>query len=298
MRPLKLVAIVGPTASGKSAWGVELAKKFNGVIISADSRQIYRGMDVGTTKISKKERKKIPHYMLDIVDPDDDFSVSLYQKSVLNLLKSIEHKNRKLKKQIVPFLVGGTGLYIAAVTDGLQFPNVPPNPALRAELEKLSLEDLVSRLICLDPDTQADIKNKRRVIRAIEIIQSGSNRLPQIKPDFEVLKIGLGKDWELLKKGIEMRVKKMDITALVKETKKLLKKRYDFNRPALSALGYREVRSFINKKITREGLTEKLIRLHIRYAKKQMAWFKRDPKTHWIKNRDQAEKLVANFLSR
>lgn len=293
----KLIAIVGPTASGKSDLAIKLAKKFNGVIISADSRQIYRGMDIGTAKTSKSERLGVPHYMLDIVDPGDDFNVNLYQKSVLNLLKSIAQKNKKLKKPIVPFLVGGTGLYVSAITDGWQFPNVPPNPKLRAKLDKLPLDVLAEQLTKLDPDTTVDTKNKRRVIRAIEIIKSGQARPAKTKPPFDVLKIGLGKERETMRQRIAARVKKMNIPALAKETKQLIKKKYDFSRPALSALGYQDVRDFINKKTTRQELLTSLIKLHTQYAKRQMTWFKKDPKIHWIKNYSQAEKLTRKFLS-
>jgi len=297
VKHLKLVAIVGPTASGKSALAVELAKKFGGIIISADSRQIYRGMNVGTTKISRGEMKGISHYMLDVAEPGDDFNVALYQKSVFNLLKHIEQKNKKLKKTIIPFVVGGTGLYVSAIADGLQFPSAPPNPALRARLDKLPLENLAKDLLKLDSDSQVDAKNKQRVIRAIEILKSGQTQPTKIKSPFDVLKIGLGKNREEIKRRITARVRRMDIPALVKETKRLIKKKYDFNCPALSALGYKDVRDFINKKIAQEELLRKLIKLHTNYAKRQMTWFKRDKKIRWIKTPRQAEKLIREFLS-
>lgn len=297
MKNLKLVAVVGPTASGKSALAVELAKKSNGVIISADSRQIYKGMNVGTAKIAKSEMKGIPHYMLDIADPDDDFNVSLYQKSIFNLLKHIEQKNKKLKNPIVPFVVGGTGLYVSAIADGLQFPSAPPNPTLRAKLNKLPLEDLVEQLFKLNHDSRVDTKNKRRAVRAIEILKSGQVGPTKTKPPFNVLKIGLGKDQKEMKQRISARVRRMDIPALVKETKRLVKKKSDFNRPALSALGYKDVRDFIDKKITQQELLQKLTKLHTNYAKRQMTWFKRDKKIHWVTTPKQAEKLIQAFLS-
>lgn len=298
MKDLKLVAIVGPTASGKSALAVKLAKRFNGIIISADSRQIYKGMDVGTTKIPKEERWGMPHYMLDVARPDDEFSVNLYQKSVMNLLDSLAHKNKRLKRPITPFLVGGTGLYVSAITDGWQFPSVPPNPKLRAQLDKKPLDGLVRQLVQLDPNTSVDIKNKRRVIRAIEILKSGQAKPTKTKPDFKVLKIGLGKDRNKTERLIKTRIEHLDIPALAQETKRLMKKGYNFDSPALSALGYKDVRDFINKKITKQELIQKLTRLHLQYAKRQMTWFKRDPNVCWVTSERQAEKLVANFLSK
>jgi len=295
-KKLKIVAVVGPTASGKSALAVELAKKFNGVIISADSRQVYRGMDINTMKISKDEMQGIPHYMLDVADPDDDFNVSLYQKSVMNLLKSIKNKNRKTSIPVLPFIVGGTGLYVSAITDGLKFSGAKPNPKLRADLAKKSLENLVDKLKKMDPDTTVDIKNKRRVIRAIEILKAGGDKPTKVEPEFNALKIGIGKNKDTIIRNIENRVWEMNIPALVKETRALIKKKYDFSSPALSALGYSEIRDFITDKITEPELIHKLIKLDIAYAKRQMTWFKRDKKIHWVKTIQAAEQLITKWL--
>ncbi|RLC37540.1 tRNA (adenosine(37)-N6)-dimethylallyltransferase MiaA [candidate division Kazan bacterium] len=305
-KKLKIVAVVGPTASGKSTLAVELAKQFNGVIISADSRQVYRGMDIGTAKISKDEMEGISHYMLDVADPDDDFNVSLYQKSVMNLLEAIKNKNRKTNRPVLPFIVGGTGLYVSAIVDGLKFSEVKPNLKLRADLNKKPLTQLAIKLKKLDPNTTTDLKNKRRVIRAIEILKAGSkpsgpeatkDQWPaKTEPKFEVLKIGVGKDRNISKKRIENRIWNMDIPKLIKETKALIKRKYDFSSPALSALGYNDVKDFINDKITEPELIYRLIKLHTQYAKRQMTWFKKDRSIHWVKDASSAKKLIAKWL--
>lgn len=295
-KKLKIIAVVGPTASGKSSLAVELARKFSGIIVSADSRQVYRGMDIGTTKITKTEMQGIPHYMLDVADPDDDFNVNIYQKSVMNLLKSIKNKNRKTSVPTLPFIVGGTGLYVSAIVDGYQFSTAKPNLKLRDLLSKKSLNDLTKLLLELDSNTTTDLKNKRRVIRAIEILKSGSDKPSKTESEFDVLKIGLGQNKEVLTKNIEERVWSMNIAGLAKETKSLIRKKYDFSKPALSALGYNDVKDFINEKISEPELLHRLIKQHLAYAKRQMTWFKRDKNIHWIKTKTQAEKLLATFL--
>ncbi|MDD5605867.1 MAG: tRNA (adenosine(37)-N6)-dimethylallyltransferase MiaA [Patescibacteria group bacterium] len=296
LQNLKVVAVVGPTASGKSELAVELARVFNGVVISADSRQIYREMDVGTTKISREEMQGVPHYMLSIVEPNQEFSVSAYQKSVMNLLNRIAHKNLKAKSPILPLIVGGTGLYVSAIVDGYEFSNVKPDAGLRAKLNASPLGQLVQQLKKFDPDTTVDLKNKRRVIRALEIFVAGGKPPTRTRPSFSVLKIGLGNNRQKNSRQIRERICTMNIDALVKETKRLLRRRYKLSLPALSALGYRDVKDFIDKKITKRQLQDKLVRLHSQYAKRQLTWFKRDPQINWVTNINEAEKLVSQFL--
>ncbi|OGB73443.1 tRNA (adenosine(37)-N6)-dimethylallyltransferase MiaA [candidate division Kazan bacterium RIFCSPHIGHO2_01_FULL_44_14] len=297
MTRLKLVAIVGPTASGKSAWGVKLAKQFNGVIISADSRQIYKGCNIATAKITPAEMMGVPHYMLSAVRPNISFNVASYQKTVYRLLDKLRWRNRLTRRTIVPFLVGGTGLYISAITDGYRLPNIPPNPKLRAQLELKSSEELVNQLHQLDPDSTTDKQNKRRVIRALEILLGGGSRPPKSQPDFEVLKIGIKLSRERIYKNIEQRIRQLDWNALVKETKKLIRARLDFSSNPLTAIYYRPVRDFIEGKTTQDQTITKLIQGDKNYAKRQLTWFKKDSQIHWVTTLNQAERLVRKFLN-
>ena len=293
----KLIAILGPTASGKTSLSLKLAKKFNGFIISADSRQIYKYMDIGTAKIKKEEMQTIPHFMIDIVEPDQIYTVAQYQKEVYKILDS------KISKEKISFLVGGTGLYISAVINGLKIPQVKPDKKLREKLNKKSVEKLVNMLKKLDKATfeKIDLKNKRRLTRAIEVCLKTGKKFSEIKsykkPNFDVLQIGPKIDKNTLNKNIDQRVDNMTEQGLTKEVKGLLKKGYNFSLPSLSGLGYKQIGMYLRNEITLEEAI-KLIKLRTRqYAKRQMTWFKRDKRIRWIKNYKEAEKLVANFLS-
>jgi len=296
-KKLKVVVIVGPTASGKTELSLKLAKKFNGVIISADSRQIYKDMDIATAKIKKEDRQNIPHYMIDIVNPDEDFTLSSYQKTVYNLLDSIAKNNLKKTKKTIPFIVGGTGLYIKSVVDGYIIPHVPPNQQLRKQLEKLAIDKLVAKLMKLDSDTIIDISNKRRVIRAIEIVNAIGKTTSKLQvPDYDFLQIGIDLSKNNLNKKIEDRVNKMYQAGLVKETQKLIDKGYDINSPALSALGYKHIYTYLKKKITLKQALELMKRDTKRFAKRQLTWFKKDKRIHWVKSYPEIEQLIQNFL--
>jgi tRNA dimethylallyltransferase len=268
----KLIIILGPTASGKSELAFKLAKKFKGEIISADSRQIYKGMDIGTAK------SKEPQHLVDIVNPDQEFTLAQYKKLAIEKIREIE----------VPFLVGGTGLYIQAIVDNLDIPQVKPDKQLREELEKLTPGELYEKLKKLDPGIQIDPNNKRRLIRAVEVCLLTGKPFPRKKknPLFDTLQIGL----ETTDEKINQRVDKMFEMGLVKEVESLTKK-YPSDLPAFSGIGYQEI-------IQNPQNAKEMIKLHTRqYAKRQMTWFKRDKRIHWIKNYREAEELVQEFLS-
>ncbi len=303
----KVIAIVGPTASGKSAWAVNLAKKYNGVIISADSRQVYKGLDVATAKITKEEMAGIPHYLLDVVKPTESFDVATYQKLVYAILAKITKQNRIIldqsgrinsthRKVVLPIIAGGTGLYVQAVTDGYVFPTTKPNLKLRAKLEKQSLSTLVAKLKKLVPDLQIDFKNPRRVIRALEIYSQPESRPAKHETPFDTLKIGIKLSVAEQEKRIAKRIQKMDFDALIAETKKLIKAKFDFQSNPLTAFYYRLVKDWLEKKITKAELIEKMIRADRKYAKRQMTWFKKDPNIHWVEDLAEADQLVRHFL--
>ncbi len=286
----KLVVILGPTATGKTGLAIKLAKQFNGEIVSADSRQIYKEMAIGTAKPTKKETRTVPHHLIDFISPNKDFNVALYKKRVL---KTIQEINKKGK---IPFLVGGTGLYIKAIVNNIDFPKVKPNKKLRRQLEKKSAEELFRIYKKLDPKGAKliDKNNKRRLVRAIEV--SKLTKKPfwvQRKKQaslFDILQLGIKLPKKELEKRISKRTDKMFKLGLEKEVKRL-KKKY-MKSPLLQTIGYAEW--FQNKD---EKKIKEAIKLHtLQFAKRQMTWFKKDKRISWIKNYKEAQKLTKNFL--
>lgn len=292
----KLIVILGPTASGKTDLSIRLAKKFKGEVVSADSRQVYKGMDIGSGKVTKKEMSGIPHYLLDVANPKNRFSVVQYQKLALRVIKDIQKRNK------VPFLVGGTGFYIQSVADGIVIPEVKPDWVLREKLSKIPLPELVKRLAKLDPKRAGTIdqNNPRRVVRALEVAMKLKGPIPtlgQHKPDFEVLSIGASKDGLELKKLIHKRlIKRLEKNAMINEMKKLHKAGVSWKRLEEFGLEYRFVAQYLQNKITYREMMDKIQVESEHYAKRQMTWFKRDKKIHWIKNYKEAEKLVRTFV--
>jgi len=291
----KLITILGPTASGKSNLAIKLAKKFKGEIISADSRQIYKEMNIGTAKITKKEMSGIPHYMIDIVKPNENFTLAQFQKKTIKIIKDIQERNK------IPFLVGGTGLYIQSIVDNLKIPTTKPNKKLRNKLEKLTNQELINKLEKLDPQALKiiDLKNKRRLIRALEIClitkKPFSKQRKKNKTIFKTLQIGIKLNTNNLEQKINKRIIRMTKEGLIKENKKLLKK-YGSKPYSMSGIGYQEIILYLKNKITLKEAKE-LIKIHTRqYAKRQMTWFKRDQRIKWIKDYSEAKKLVEEFL--
>ena len=315
----KAIVIVGPTSSGKTELSLRLAKKFNGVVISADSRQIYRDMDIATAKTTRDQQQGITHYMIDVLSPDEDFNLSHYQSTVNNLLKAITEDNLKRHQPVVPFIVGGTGLYIKAIVDGYQLPTVPPNLTLRAQLEQTAIEELVYKLKQIDPDTKVDLRNKRRIIRALEILQNQQGYTPsspmyhsihgtpnpssgrrgifdKAALDYDFLQIGITRPRPEIKQRIVDKITEMYKHGLVKETKQLLAKGYDFTKPAFSAHGYKHIKDYLQHRITLHVALDRMRQDTQRYAKRQLTWFKKDPRINWITNYAEAEQLIYNFL--
>jgi len=297
----KLIVILGPTASGKSEMAIKLAKKNNGEIVSADSRQIYRGLDIGTAKPAQKEREIIKHYLIDIKKPNQLYTVWEYKRN------AIEAINQIIKNGKVPFLVGGTGLYVKAIVDNLEIPKVKPDWRLRKSLElkikTRGLKSLYNELIKIDPEAAyiVDSQNPRRIIRAMEVAiktrKPFSQQRKKGKYLFDILEIGLSLDKEKLKENIEKRVDKMMKMGLVKEVKNLIKI-YDKNLPTFDAIGYREIIDYLNKKISLTEAIKEIKKNTWHFAKRQMTWFKRDERIHWVKNQKEAEKLVKEFLKK
>ena len=290
----KIIVIVGPTASGKSDLAVKLAKKFNGEVISADSRQVYKGMDIGTGKITKKEMKGIKHYLLDVASPKRKFTVFQYQKIALRAIERI------LKKGKIPIICGGTGFYIQALVDGILLPNVPPDWELRKKLEKKSAAQLYKILKKLDPQRAKTIekKNPRRLIRAIEIAKR-VGRVPPLKKQplpYPVLMLGIKKTKEELKKLIKKRLLRRFKKGMVAEVKKLRKQGVSWKRLEGFGLEYRWIAYFLQNKIDFSEMVEKLQKDIEDFARRQMVWWKKDKRVFWIVSQREAEKKVREFL--
>jgi tRNA dimethylallyltransferase len=290
----KLLVIVGPNASGKSDLAVKLAKKFNGEVVSADSRQVYKGMDIGTGKITKEEMQGIPHHLLDVASPKRRFTVVQYQKKAIEVIKKIQKKGK------LPILCGGTGFYIQAVVDGLVFPKVKPDWKLRKKLEKKTKEELFKILKKLDKDRAKTIetKNKRRLIRAIEIVLKTGKPVPKLKKQklFEVLILGIKREKGELKQRIRKRLLKRLKQGMIEEVKRLKKLGVSWKRLEEFGLEYRYIAYYLQKRLSYEEMINRLQKAIEDYARRQLAWFKRDKRIYWIKTFKEAEKLVKEFL--
>ena len=292
----KLIIILGPTASGKSDLAIKLAKKFNGEIISADSRQIYKEMNIGTAKVTKKEMDNIPHYLINIINPNQEFTLAKYKKLAVKIIKDIQKRNK------LPFLVGGTGLYIQSIVDNLQIPEVVPDKKLRDKLENQTNQKLYNQLKKLDPESLKviNINNKRRMIRALEVClstkKSFSQQRKKGKPLFNILQIGIKPNKKTLERKINQRADKMIQAGLIEEVKNLIKK-YGHKPYSMSGIGYKEIISYLEKKISLDKAKE-LIKIHTRqYARRQMSWFRRDKKIKWIKTYLEAKKIIRDFIN-
>ena len=289
-----MIVILGPTASGKSGLGIILARRFGGEIISADSRQVYRRMDIGTGKVTRKEQRVARHHLLDVANPKKIFTVSDFKKLGEKSIQDI------LKKQKTPFIVGGTGFYIDALVKDSSLPEVPPNKKLRSSLEKISAENLYKELKKVDPKRAKTIDkyNKRRLIRALEIIRATGKPVPAIKESskYTVLYVGINPPKEILEKKITLRLKSRIKQGMIKEVKDLLNSGVTKKRLHDFGLEYRWVGNYLNNKITRQEMEVGLLRDIIKYSKRQMTWFKKNKEIHWIKNEREAEKLVRKFI--
>ncbi len=276
----KIVVIVGPTASGKSALAIKLARRIGGEILSADSRQVYRGMDIGTGKVTEREQKLVPHHLLDIASPTRQFTVAAFVRRAREALAGIFRRSK------TPIVVGGTGLYIDALLGNWTIPMVPPNPVLRKRLDRQSADQLFDMLRKKDPTRAAaiDRHNPRRLIRALEIIEATGKPVPPLAitpdPEYDIEWIGLNP--KNLAHRIEKRLDERLTHGMVAEVKKLHTRGVSWKRLERFGLEYKWIALFLQKKITKEQLRTNLLRDIIRYSKRQMTWFKRNPHIHWM----------------
>lgn len=304
---IPLVAIVGPTGVGKTALAIRLAQQFNGEIVSADSRQVYRRMEIGTAKPSREEQAAARHHLLDVVEPDTDFSVALYQKLATDAIADIHDRGK------LPLLVGGTGHYVKALLEGFRLPRVSPNEPLRRELAAIAaqpdgLDRLNREYAVLDPVGAAriDSRNPRRVIRAIEVTKLTGVPFSQASsaepPPYRTLILGLTMPRGQLNAALDARVDRMLAAGWVDEVRALLAVGYSLDSSALSSLGYGSILAHLRGELTLEEAAAQAKVLTRRFAHRQYAWFKpSDPRIHWLDvtapgAQAQAAELVASFV--
>jgi tRNA dimethylallyltransferase len=300
----KVIVICGPTGIGKTSVGIQLAEKFGGEIISADSMQIYRCMDIGTAKPTTDEQNRIAHHMIDIVDPDEDFDAVRFAKMARDKVRQLH------QSKVMPFVVGGTGLYIKALLQGL-FRSSPVNPAIRARLNQEAAENgsrfLYERLEQVDPDTADRLhpNDAYRIIRALETIESSGRSISEHHQEhrfadepFDALKIGLQMDREKLYDIIDRRVDMMIEAGLLDEVKKLLSMGYSAGLKAMQSIGYRHMTDYIEGRLTWDECIRTLKRDTRRFAKRQFTWFgaNRDIRWYELDQLNGMIRLVEGFL--
>jgi tRNA dimethylallyltransferase len=303
---IPVVAVVGPTGVGKTALGIELARTFDGEIISVDSRQFYRHMQIGTAKPTPEERAAARHHLVDFVDPDETVGLAQFLQLARAAVREIATRGR------LPLLVGGTGQYVRALLQGWRVPNVPPDPALREELERVAEEDpegLWDRLMALDPDAAEFIhpNNLRRVIRALEVTMKSGEPFSELRrrkpPPYRVLKLGLTMERDALYARVDARVDAMVERGLVDEVQRLLAMGYEWELPAMSGLGYIQFKPYVEGEATLEEAVERIKLDTHDFIRRQYTWFRPTAEDiHWLDAADpdhvaEAKALVADFLS-
>ena len=309
----KLITIAGPTAAGKTGWSIEIAEEIGAEIISADSRQIYRYMDIGTAKpegswkwfISSDSLPEkyydvsgVPHYLVDYIDPDQNFTLADFQKQAKKYIELIAKKDK------LPMMVGGTGLYIQSVVDNFNIPEVPPQDNLRKTLNDIELDELVDLLEKVDPQAieEIDINNPRRVVRALEVSMTSGVPFTQArgkgKKIYDTLQIGVKVDREELYQRINKRVEKMIEQGLVEEVKDLLGKGYSWDLSSMHGIGYCEFKSYFENNAELEEVVENIKQNTRNYAKRQLSWLRRDDRINWCRDISEAKKLINKFLNK
>ena len=295
-----LVAIVGPTGTGKSRLALELAQVFNAEIVGADSRQIYRYLDIGTAKPTPAELSLVPHHLVNIAHPDDDFDLARYQQLARAAINDIQERNR------LPLLVGGSGLYVWAVLEDWEIPSVPPDHEFRDSLARKAAEvgkdELYRELEQIDPAAarRIDPRNLRRTIRALEVNRAGtlfSKPQPSKAPPFRTLIIGLTMDRKELYHRLDSRIDQMIEQGWVEETKKLLDMGYDSNLPSLSSIGYRQIVRFLKGELTLAAAIQQVKFQTHRFVRHQYNWFRlTDTRIKWFDMQRETGAEIADLV--
>lgn len=302
----KLFTIVGPTAVGKTEIALKLAREFlriehAGEIVSADSRTIYRGMDIATAKPTRAQQTLVPHHLLDVVEPDEELTLADYQKRAYAAIDDIFARGK------IPFLVGGTGLYARAVVEGYRIPRVPPNMTRRAELEQIPAPELYARLKTLDPEIAETIlpNNTRRMIRALEVIEATGEKMSEQQtrhpPPYAISQIGLSLPRPLLYERVDARIEQMIALGLEDEVRGLVARGYGFDLPSMTSLGYREMGAYVRGEISLDEAIALLKSNTRKFIRHQANWFRPgDARIHWfdlsVQNYDDIRAFVASQL--
>lgn len=303
MGKTKLAAIVGPTAVGKSALSIEAALRLGGEILSCDSMQVYRGMDIGTAKVSRRERAMVPHHLIDIADVNEDFNVARYQALARKTIEEVQARGK------LPILVGGTGLYYQAVVDNYQFYPMESRQKVRQKwhnmIETEGLEAVYAHLTIIDPDyaRKINVNDEKRIVRALEVFDLTGvpfSRQQHCKSGaYHLAAVGLTMERQELYERIEKRVEQMFDMGLVGEVEGLIAGGCDYRSNAMQALGYKQVIWYLNGFLSYKEMVAQIKLETRRFAKRQLTWFKRDRRIHWVqvKNEDSPEIIVKNILN-
>jgi tRNA dimethylallyltransferase len=277
---LRVPVIVGPTGIGKSQLAFRLALELGGEIVVADSKQVYRMLDIATNKPSPEQLGRVRYHMVDFIDPANGFNAAQYVQGARAAVADIAARGK------TPIVEGGTMLYVDALCDGFSLAGVPPNPALRAELENLEVVALRERLLALDPDPGVELQNPVRMIRAIEILQAAGPPLRRLRtrtpPPWEALRIGLSAPLEVIDRRLEERSRQQVARGLVAETRSALEAGVPASAPVLTGIGYADTLVHINGELTLEELPLAMARSNRRYARRQLRWWRRDQRVKWF----------------
>ncbi len=298
-----LVAVVGPTGIGKSRLALNLAQTFNGEIVSADSRQIYRHMDIGTAKPTLQDLSLVPHHLINIINPDENFSLAQYQELAYKAINDIQQRDK------LALLVGGSGLYIWSVLEGWVIPQVPADLEFRHSLEEraanVGIDELYQELLKVDPVAaqRIDPRNVRRVIRALEVYRHTESPFSQLwhkkAPPFKTLIIGLTTDRRELYRRIDLRVDEMIQQGLVAEVEELINTGYDFNLPSMSGIGYKQIGMFLRGELTLATAIQQIKFETHRVVRHQYSWFRlKDDRIQWFDIQNNAEPEIAGLIAR
>ncbi len=291
-----LITILGPTSSGKTNLSIKLAKQFKGEIVSADSRQVYRGMDIGTGKAAKVAQRQAPHHLLDVVSPKKEYTVAHFKRDAQQAIRAIHQKNK------LPFLTGGTGFWVQAVTDDLPLPRVKPDKKLRAKLSRKRPAALLQVLHKLDPERAKTIDphNPYRLIRAIEIIKTTGKPVPPLKRQslYDLLQIGIVVPQKTLHRRIKQRLDKRLRQGMVAEVKRLHEQGVSWQRLFKFGLEYRYVSLYIRGQLSKQEMHNQLLKAIQQYAKRQLTWWRKDKRIHWIGTPTEAQRLAQRFIDR